>query len=297
MPGTGRRLETGDVADAVGGPAWRWDPSLFAGCAPFYVRGRVAYPSALADLLVDELSLDGRGRLLDVGCGPGSLTLLLAPHFEQAVGVDADEQMLAEGERQAVRAGVTNVEWVLGKGEELSPHMGLFRVATIAQAVHWMDRERVAGLLRQLLIEGGVVACVQASSHRGVDGTAALSHPRPPGQQIDALVTEFLGERRRAGRGYRQWISEEDLRQNETTAFQVAGFSGPTRLEVPGWVVDRDVEEVVASVFSTSSAALHLFGDRIGQFEDKLRTLLKQASPTGQFSEEMGAIAVDLWRR
>ena len=125
------------MADSVRGPAWQWDPSLFAGCAPFYVRGRVAYPSVLADLLVDVLDLDGRGRLLDVGCGPGSLTLLLASHFEEAVGVDADEQMLAEAERQAVAAGITNIEWMHGKGEDISPDMGHFRVASMAASFHW----------------------------------------------------------------------------------------------------------------------------------------------------------------
>jgi hypothetical protein len=61
--------------------------------------------------------------------------------------------------------------------------------------------------------------------------------------------------------------------------------------------VDRDAEEVVASVFSMSYAAPHLFGDRVGHFEVKLRNLLKQASPTGQFSEQMREIAIDLWHR
>jgi cyclopropane fatty-acyl-phospholipid synthase-like methyltransferase len=37
------------------------------------------YPDSLARAISGELSLDGSGRLLDVGCGPGSLTLLLAP--------------------------------------------------------------------------------------------------------------------------------------------------------------------------------------------------------------------------
>ena len=69
---------------------WEWDPSLYAGSAAYYVRGRVAYPQELVDCLVRELALDGAGRLLDVGCGPGSLTLLLAPWFENATGLDAD---------------------------------------------------------------------------------------------------------------------------------------------------------------------------------------------------------------
>ena len=286
------------MTDAVNGDGgWQWDPSLFAGCAPFYVRGRVAYPSWLADLLVDVLNLDGRGRLLDVGCGPGSLTLLLASHFEEAVGVDADEQMLAEAERQAMAAGITNIEWVHAKGEDISPDMGHFRVASMAASFHWMDRGRVAGLLSQRLIDDGVVAYVHATMHRGVDGTAPLPHPRPPRQEIDALVTEFLGKGRRAGRGHRQLDPEDEHARKDARIFRAAGFTGPTRLEVPGWVVDRDAEEVVASVFSMSYAAPHLFGDRVGQFEDKLRTMLTQASPTGQFSEEMRQIAVDLWHR
>ncbi|MFD8499230.1 class I SAM-dependent methyltransferase [Amycolatopsis sp. NPDC059657] len=82
--------------------------SLYSGSAPYYARGRFAYPEALADALAAELSLDGSGRLLDVGCGPGSLTLLLAGHFEQAVGIDADSDMLAE----AALSNVSNCRWL-----------------------------------------------------------------------------------------------------------------------------------------------------------------------------------------
>jgi len=57
---------------------WEWDETLYAGSAPHYVTGRMPYPPSLADAIRDELGLDGTGRLLDVGCGPGSLTLLLA---------------------------------------------------------------------------------------------------------------------------------------------------------------------------------------------------------------------------
>jgi hypothetical protein len=46
------------------------DPSLYSGSAEYYARGRVA-----------ELRLDGAGRLLDVGCEPGSLTLPPAGAF------------------------------------------------------------------------------------------------------------------------------------------------------------------------------------------------------------------------
>src|SRR4030095_1550168 len=90
-------------------PGLQWHPFLYAGSARYYAIGRVGYPTALADALASELELDGSGRLLDVGCGPGNFTLLLAPWFEQAIGVDADQDMLAEAERRANAARIANM--------------------------------------------------------------------------------------------------------------------------------------------------------------------------------------------
>lgn len=270
---------------------------MYAGSAAFYARGRVLYPAALIDLLVEELDLDGHGRLLDLGCGPGSLSIPLAGHVEQVVAVDADQQMLAEGERQARTAGITNVDWVHSRAEELPRSAAGFRAATLAQSFHWMDRERVAGLLHELLDPGGSIAFVHATTHQGVEGTDRLPHPRPPRGRIEALVTGFLGLRRRAGRGYRDFdpVSEDERGRIEAQIFARAGFNGPRRREVPRWVVTRSADEIVASVFSLSYAAPHLFGDRIGSFEHELRTLLAEVSPTGRFSETMREIAVDVW--
>jgi len=86
---------------------WSWDPSLYAGSARYHPVGRVPCPREIADRLQAELALDGRGRLLDVGCGPGSLTLLLAPLFGEAIGVDADPDMPGP-QRIAIEAGSSN---------------------------------------------------------------------------------------------------------------------------------------------------------------------------------------------
>lgn len=53
---------------------------------------------------------------------------------------------------------------------------------------------------------------------------------------------------------------------------------------------------MVASVYSLSSAAPHLFDDRLTEFDTELGELLAQASLEGHFSEQMGPVSLDLWR-
>src|SRR4051812_29625587 len=175
---------------------WQWDPSLYAGSARYYAQGRVSYPQDLVDALVAELGLDGSGRLLDCGSGPGSLTLLLAPWFERATGLDADAEMLAEGARQAEAAGITNVDWVNLRAEDLLPDLGPFRAVTLAQSFHWTDRARVARLLPGVLATDAGGVPLHATTHEGAAGNLPLPPPRPPRREIDGLIKRFLGLRR-----------------------------------------------------------------------------------------------------
>jgi 2-polyprenyl-3-methyl-5-hydroxy-6-metoxy-1,4-benzoquinol methylase len=67
-----------------------YDPTQFAGTAPYYLRGRPPYSDQLGDVLVRELGLDRTGSLLDVGCGPGTLGIQLAPLFEHVTLLEPD---------------------------------------------------------------------------------------------------------------------------------------------------------------------------------------------------------------
>jgi SAM-dependent methyltransferase len=278
-----------------------WDPFLYAGSARYYTVGRVAYAAAVADALVCALQLDGSGRLLDVGCGPGSLTFLLAPYFAEAIGVDADADMLTEATQLAARAQVRNVNWRHLRSEELPADLPHVHVVSFAQSFPWMDRLRVAAAVRGMLVADGALVHVHATTHqwidRDVDRGVMLPHPRPPREAIRRLVQRYLGPQRRAGHAVLQSAAPEDVRlQEESVIYRAARFSGPQRLEVPGWSVERTAEEIVASVYSLSSSAPHLFGDRLDPFDAELRQLLANASPDGWFSEQMRSIALDIWR-
>ena len=279
--------------ERINDPGWAWDPSLYAGSARYYPVGRVAYPAQVADALVSAVPLDGSGLLLDVGCGPGSLTLLLAPYVAAAIGVDADADMLSEAARLAHQQEVSNVTWRHLRGEDLPADLPAPQLVTFAQSFHWMDRPRVAAAVRSMLFDGGALVHVGAQTHEGIDSDQELPHPRPPRHAIGQLVQRYLGPQRRAGQGLAR---PQGRPGDEDDIYRGAGFEGPYRLEVPGRVVERTSEEIVASVYSLSSSAPHLFGSRLGAFDQDLRQLLAEACGGGLFSEQMRSIALDIWR-
>ena len=266
------------------------NPRLYAGAAEFYPRGRMAYPQELAEQLTVALGLDGSGRLLDVGCGPGSLTLLLAGRFAQAVGIDADGGMVREAARLAAAAGVSGVSWRQMYAEDLPGDLGHFQVATFAQSFHWMDRHKVAKAVRGMLVPSGACIHVHATTHRGVATEAELEFPEPPHEALVELTRRYVDPTRRpAG-------LDRAYRSGESEVYQAVGFTGPQRITVAGPVVTRTRDEVIAAVFSLSSSTPYLFGDRRAAFEADARRLLDNTSPRGKFSEQMRETAVDVWR-
>ena len=74
---------------------------LFASTAPYYARYRPAYRESMFAILRETFGLDGRGVLLDLGCGTGSLAIPLAPMFERVLAIDPDDAMRAEAESES----------------------------------------------------------------------------------------------------------------------------------------------------------------------------------------------------
>ena len=260
---------------------WTWDETVFEGTAPYYRQGRKPYAPKLAEALAAHLGLDGQGRLLDVGCGPGIVAILFAHLFDSVVGLDPDPGMVAEAEYAAAEEGVDNATWVQMRAEELPASLGSFRVISFGQSFHWMDRPRVAAAVRDMLDPGGGVVQVDLW-HTSPPGAQPERGPHPsvPEDSIDELRLRWLGPHRRAGQGLR-----DTSPSGEDEVFQVAGFTPEQIVLVPDdRLITRSVDDVVAWVLSTSSTAPHLFGDRLDDFVQDLRSLLLRTSPDGQFS-------------
>jgi SAM-dependent methyltransferase len=267
-----------------------YDPTLFAGAAAHYRPGRPPYSPQLEAVLAEELGLDGSGRLLDGGCGPGILTVRLAHLFDEAVGLDPDAAMLAEGRRVAAERGIENIRWVQAVAEDLPEAApGPYRLVTFGQSFHWTDEARVAETVYDMLDPGGALALIVHT----VEGRPEPPSPGPPPiphAEIRALVEKYLGPTRRAGRG----VSPVRAHRFEDVLVSTR-FGAPRQIFVPG-VPDlvRDSESVLSGYFSMSSSAPPLFGDSVEDFAREVRELLAARSPEGVFWDWPGDTEVVL---
>jgi SAM-dependent methyltransferase len=269
-----------------------YDPTIYQGSAAHYRYGRPPYSPKLEEFVAEKVGHDTSARLLDVGCGPGVLTVRLAPLFAEAVGLDPDADMLAEGRRVADELGLSGIRWVNAVAEDLPDAApGLFRLVTFGQSFHWTDEQAVAEAVYDMLEPGGTMALI---------GHTVEGRPRPPSAgtpiphaEITAIVEKYLGSTRRAGQGHspaRTHRFEDVLARTR--------FGAPQSVFLPGVPdVMRDSESVLSGYFSMSWAAPHLFGERAGAFADDVRALLASRSPTGIFWDWPGDTEIVVARK
>ena len=159
------------------------DASPFDGTAAYYDRFRAPYAQAAIDFIVERYSLCKDVRALDLGCGPGTIAIPLSNTVGEVVAVDPHADMIAEGRRLAASRGRRNIEWLWSKAEDIPLGTESFRVTTIGQAFHWMDRDEVLRKLAILIAEGGGVALVNPGKRRSQESWEPVA---------DQIVAKFL---------------------------------------------------------------------------------------------------------
>jgi ubiquinone/menaquinone biosynthesis C-methylase UbiE len=100
-------------------------------------------------------------RLLDVGCGPGTLTVDLARRVSPAevIGVDVSATVIAEAADHAARSGLRNVSFRAGDFREAGLQPGSFDVVHAHQVLqHVSDPVGAMAAMAQLARPGGIVA-------------------------------------------------------------------------------------------------------------------------------------------
>ena len=247
------------------------DASPFAGTAPFYDRFRAPYAQAALAFIVATFGLNNGVRALDLGCGPGTIAIPLSSIVHEVVAVDPDADMIAEGRRLAASRGRKNIQWLHSRAEDIPPAAAPFRVATIGQAFHWMDRDQGLSKLAILTADGGGLALVNPGRRRPQESW------EPAAYQI---VVRFLGPRHR----HRKANPQEP--QHEPALRRSEHFSQFTAHEFPG-TITRDINSIIGCIYSLSSSARPLFGDNAAAFEAELSQALLTLNPAGVFNEHI----------
>lgn len=117
-----------------------WDGVWQTGASgSFITRLRLYYNSLLGRLILPHVSQEG--RTLELGCGTAQLSLMIAPHIKEAVGLDISSEGLLIAERERVAKGVHNVRFVKADVHDV-PFESEFDVVWSAGLIeHFFDRD------------------------------------------------------------------------------------------------------------------------------------------------------------
>lgn len=252
-------------------------PRRFQNTVDAYRQYRLDYPQRLLDRLAALMNLKPGDAVLDLGCGPGNLALPLARMGMAVTAMDPEPQMLDAAQAAAQAEGLSIDFQQRGSGD-LTPADGPFRLVTIGRAFHWMDRAATLAMLDHIVTPDGGVALLH-DAHPPVDENAWY--------RLFGKISEKYGRARMAHVKER---GEGGHRRYEPFLFASA-FS---RIEGLSVTIRQplDADAIVGRAYSTSVCARDALGDRAGDFEIELRSVLRELSPDGRFTEIAELVAV-----
>jgi SAM-dependent methyltransferase len=167
----------------------------FSGLADVYARFRPAYPAVAINLIVTRCGLGPRSLLIDVGCGTGISSRLIAERGVPVIGIEPNEEMRRKAESEPLPPGAPVPEYREGRGEATGLSDGVADVVLSAQAFHWFDADAALREFYRILKPRGWVALMWNERDESDPFTAAYGALMRSGPETAAVE----GPRGRAG--------------------------------------------------------------------------------------------------
>jgi SAM-dependent methyltransferase len=249
----------------------RFLSDLYRGTASYYDRFRVPYPPGLLADLAHRSGARGEGRLLDLGCGPGLISLAMHDQFSGIWAVDQEPGMIDVARQKAKTAGITHIRFLTSAAEDLSMPGESFDLVAIGNAFHRMPRAAVAARVLRWLRPGQFLALLW--SRTPWEG-------RAPWQQ--AMAATMARWRSRAGADDRIPPRYDEVRRQrpDSDILRDAGFELAGSCQFPvSW--DWTPEALVGFAYSTSVLSRVALGALAAGFEQDLRQQVHAAEPGG----------------
>jgi len=198
----------------------------FSQVATRYADFRPHYPPALFDYLA---TLVPRSSVVwDCAAGSGQATVDLAARFERIIATDASPEQIASA------PGLNNVEYRITLAEQSSLPNRSVNLITVAQALHWFDRERFFAEAKRVLKPRGILAAWVYATNR------------LQGDEVNGLVQDFY-----ANVVGLYWPPERKMTENgyRTIEFPFQEVVPPSLHMEANWTMDQ-----LIGYFSTWSA-------------------------------------------
>ena len=248
------------------------EPAFGGEVSEYYQRFRRGYPPTVADALATAFGLTRDDVVLDLGCGTGQLTRVLAPRVGAVLGMDPEPAMLDQARKAT---SLPNVSWLLGADTDigaLTPALGPRRLAavTVAQALHWMDHAKLFTAARPLLRPGGGVAVVTNGEPLWLQDTAWSAALRE-------VVSSYLGTP-----VHRTCGTDDASQTRYADALAAAGYA--VDAQVVTYDASLTVEEIAGGVFSAMNPSQLPAPEERPTFIERVRAAL---SPYGPLREQV----------
>lgn len=201
----------------------------FGHAADEFQRYRPDYPAALYDRVLSAIPEERRDRAMDLGAGTGIVTAHLFRHFREVIAVEPDVGMASKIAELLPGVMIRNVT-----AEDCVQPPDTVDLISIANALHWMNDQRVFANARSWLRAGAVLAI--------------FDRPLPKaGSAIDAIT---LGELRGPWKPHRDPRLKRDLNW-ETQVRAASGFRVLEQTKFP-YTVEMSPSDYVGFWRSTS---------------------------------------------
>ncbi|MDQ7976451.1 class I SAM-dependent methyltransferase [Paraburkholderia sp. SARCC-3016] len=251
-------------------------PDRFRHAAAHYLTGRAAYSPRLIRRVALAAGLDGTQRLLDLGCGPGQLSIAFASWVAGGLALDPEPEMLRIASE--LGAGIApNIAFRNGSSYDLGDDTGRFRLAVIGRAFHWMDRADTLRRLDALIEPGGAVALFGTSQPE--------SATEPWMAEYQRLLDQYAqADPARARRRSDDWVGHEAMLMQSAFA-SIERISVVERRRVP-------VDALMMRPLSMSSLSRSHLGERLDELMSRLKQVLDAHARDGWLDEWVESTAV-----
>ena len=243
-------------------PDVAWDPDTYLAFADLRSRPGLE--------LLARIEHPRPDMIVDLGCGPGHLTAVLARRWPGArvIGVDGSAEMLARAESQFPAKKWPTIEWEHRDISTWSPPDPVSILYSNA-ALHWRgDHENLYPRLLSLVAAGGSLA-VQMPDNWDQPSHTLISRLADDARWKDRTGPVFLGRPVAEPGDYRAWLQPDatEIDLWRTTYFQALTGADP----VVAWV-KGSVLRPILNVLEPEEAEIFL---------SRLATSYRTAYPTG----------------